>query len=184
MSKLKQVQRRWYDPPAADEWPGRQNFNESVSEHVQENRPRKTLVLEDPSGVVGSQLLDNMFRGKKSIIVPSMETLKLSKDISKSVGLKASDALGLNELGSLMKDATKPPRFPLDHFLSRSTTRPFVCIVDVPKRASEKEAVVILTDTSRLQAAAGTSIVTIICPEKKYNVRNLPLVLPQFDIVS
>ena len=177
---LKEVQRRIYDTAESDEWSGSESLRSSVTAHVLENPNDKTAVLIDPSGKIKRQLLDNMFRGQKSIIAPKMKKLSLDEDMSMYLGLKAADFLGLDELGRLMKDVTKPPRFPLDHFISRSTTRPFVCIVDVPKVATEKEVVVILRDASMLQEAGGKSVITVACLRKTYGIFKRPLAIDEF----
>jgi len=179
-SKLREVQRQKYDPTEANEWSGSKSLPQLVSAHVQENPSGTTLVLAGPSGKVKRRLLDNMFRGQKSTIAPYMGGLSLSEALPMDLGLlreSEADALGLDELGRLMKDVTNPPRFPLDHFFSRSTTRPFVCIVRVPWfTTTRSDAAKVLTQASMLQEAGGKSAITIVCLRDSYGIFKPPLV--------
>ena len=180
-SMLRQLQHLEYDPDVCPEWSGTESGG--VEAHVTGN-PDKTAVLIDPSGEIKRQLLDSMFRGQKRIIAPKMETLKLSKDVSMELGLKDADSLGLGELGRLMNKVTKPPRFRLVRFFRRSKTGPFICIIDIPKDATENDVVVLLRSAARLKEAAGKSVVTIACLEAPYDITKLPLRIQQFDVLS
>ena len=114
-----------------------------------------------------------------------MNKLSLDDDISKE--LEASDSIGLDEIARLLKKITTPSRFRLVRFFrgsSNNNVEPFICIIDIPKDATENDVVDVLTSASQLKEAAGKSVVTIACRRKFYGDAKLRLDLDDYDIIS
>jgi len=142
--------------------------------------PGKTIIFVDPLGKAKANLVDNEFREATGIIVPTMETLKLSEDIAGELQLEKPMALG--PLGRLMKKVTKPPRLRLIRFIRRSKTGPFICIVDIPKDATENDVVVLLRSAAQLQRAADKTIITDVCLREFYDDAKRRFDLGGFEI--
>ena len=163
------------DPEDSEKWSGDESIRTKVEGHVVKNPPGKTLVLMDPSGKIKT-LLDDLLRGRTGVLVPPMETFTLDEDISKALRINE----GLSELGRLFKAATTPSRF---RFFRRSKPEPFICIIDVRKRATEMEVVGVLDSTAMLKDCADKSLITIVCVEGSCDIAKLPLRQRKFVFV-
>ena len=149
-----------YEPLKRGSWEGSKAGQKAVEDFLSPGPPSdndkeklsadadKILVVEDATRSVKPKLIDNLLRGQKRTLTPSLEGMILSMDLSRF--FRFGDDKGLNEIASLISDAMKPD------------PQPVRIILDIPVKATEAKIVDVLSDANELKRIAGDDIAIIV----------------------
>ena len=147
-----------YAPDDFPGWCGEASAKEAVEAFVADRRKRDTLVFVDPKGLIKRRLLDNMYRGQRRVVAPTMKSPSLKKAIQEHFGI--SEDLDAGAIGRSMRETNEDD--PVKVLLDLSLT-------EDPEKIKDA-----LTYARYLKEAAGDAVATIAVVNDAKFIHELP----------